>query len=1058
MSTHENHQQTRSDKLPLPKSGRVSSLEQLCFALDCSPATILLCDEKGDIIYANRAASLLLDYSNNELLTLTIADVDLRPELTNLKLFYSEMNDGRQESLIGTELKRKNGTTIFVESITRSYECDKKKIICHVFNKFPDNEDQIHSNVHLGFLINSGNDAVYIFDSRRTIIYVNDIACAMTGYARDELIGSNLKRVARELKGDVADIIVGQDKSGYKNLFESRHYRKDGSVIPVEIANAVSSINGKQYVVAFARDISDRKKRQQEMEELQFVLENASDAVYLYKKNGDIYYVNNSACMNLGYSKEELQRMNLADIDPSYLPEYRKEAWLDNSIYRLPPLQTVHIRKDGTSYPVEISTTTAMSGNEKIGASFARDLTERIKAQRQLYFTQLGSDSAAETILYHDKDARITYANKTACKMLGYSMEELLSMKILQIGKTVNEETWPHIWNQVLDGETHTFVDHHIRKDGTEFPVEVTSRVHNFDGELIGCTVTRDVTERMIAQNVLAESEERFRLIADTSPVVLILSRAENAQIIYANKQAEILFGKSSQQLSQLSVAGLFDRTDLKYQILDIHAKGKQIEGFETILERKGRSTVWLSISARCIELQGEKVICSAMQDITEAKELANKLSYHATYDSLTGLVNRREFELRLKQLIDDSAVSAKLHALCFLDLDQFKIINDTCGHIAGDELLRQLANVFQAKLRREDTIARLGGDEFGILLQHCELKQAESVADHIRKTVMDFRFVWQGNSFTLGVSIGLVLVGHPGDTVTDILRRADAACYAAKDSGRNRIHLYSADDDELAERQGQMQWVSRIAAALDANRFQLWRQTIMPIRGNAEKLKNEVRYELLVRMVDESGDTIPPGAFLPAAERYDLAPKIDRWVINKAFAWFANFPEETQKLTSCSINLSGQSLSDSQLLEEIIELFRSTRIPPEKICFEITETAAITNLSHATQFMTSLKNLGCRFALDDFGSGLSSFAYLKTLPVDLLKIDGLFVKDILNDPIDLAMVKAINDMGHAMGKKTIAEFVENEEILEQLKKLGIDYAQGYGISKPEPLYKISFF
>ena len=442
-----------------------------------------------------------------------------------------------------------------------------------------------------------------------------------------------------------------------------------------------------------------------------------------------------------------------------------------------------------------------------------------------------------------------------------------------------------------------------------------------------------------------------------------------------------------------------------------------------------------------------------AIFDITESHDLSEQLAYYANHDVLTGLVNRREFESRLTRVLNSAREDQSEHALCYMDLDQFKVINDTSGHVAGDELLRQIGGLLNRLVRRRDTLSRLGGDEFGILMEHCTLEHAQRVANKLRQTIEEFRFAWEDRVFTIGVSIGLVPITNASVSSIEILKQADAACYAAKDSGRNRIHIYTVDDTELARRSGEMQWVAQINRALDEDRFCLYAQVITPINQPADD--NGTLYELLLRMLDDDGKLIPPGAFLTAAERFNMSPRIDRWVIDHAVAWLLSQRSYADSLSHCAINLSGLSLGDDAFLTHVVSLIQESGIPPAKFCFEITETAAIANLTKATLFIRTLKGLGCQFALDDFGSGLSSFAYLKTLPVDYLKIDGVFVKDIENDPIDLAMVKSINDIGKVMGKRTIAEFVESETILSKLVEIGVDYAQGFHMGEPLALEQL---
>ncbi|MBR8834125.1 MAG: EAL domain-containing protein [Stigonema ocellatum SAG 48.90 = DSM 106950] len=455
------------------------------------------------------------------------------------------------------------------------------------------------------------------------------------------------------------------------------------------------------------------------------------------------------------------------------------------------------------------------------------------------------------------------------------------------------------------------------------------------------------------------------------------------------------------------------------------------------------------------IAIQQSALFEQVQIELLERQQAEAQMSWQARHDALTGLVNRREFENNLEQAINNAKTHNQQHALCYLDLDQFKIVNDTCGHFAGDELLRQVTALFQSQVRKTDTLSRLGGDEFGLLLDQCPLAQAQRIANSLREKVQEFRFVWQEKLFTIGVSIGLVIIDTYTQSVAQALSLADVACYAAKNRGRNRVHVYQIDDLDLAKQQGEMQWVTRLAHALEENRFRLYCQPIVPVFQT--ELKTEQHFEILLRLQDETGNLVLPMAFIPAAERYNLMHLIDRWVIRTLFATLGLLSSKTKNHSQdlYAINLSGASINDDQFTEFLHNQFALHQIPPRMICFEITETVTIGNLSKASQFISELRSLGCRFALDDFGSGMSSFAYLKNLPVDFLKIDGSFIKQILNNPIDSAIVEAINHVGQIMGIQTIAEFVENDAVLEKIKALGVNYAQGYGIAKPCPLERI---
>ncbi|MGH8707044.1 MAG: putative bifunctional diguanylate cyclase/phosphodiesterase, partial [Burkholderiales bacterium] len=379
------------------------------------------------------------------------------------------------------------------------------------------------------------------------------------------------------------------------------------------------------------------------------------------------------------------------------------------------------------------------------------------------------------------------------------------------------------------------------------------------------------------------------------------------------------------------------------------------------------------------------------------------------------------------------------------LDLDQFKIVNDTSGHAAGDQLLRQVSALLKEQVREGDTLARLGGDEFGVLLENCPMQEAIRIADELRLCIADFRFVSEDGSFSIGASIGVVQVADGMLTLTDVLSAADAACYMAKDKGRNRVQFYRPHDSEISLRRGEMEWVTRLQRALEEGRFTLYAQRIHPIGGQDSR---GAHHELLLRMLDEHGGIVPPMAFIPAAERYGMMPMIDQWVIENAFARISSLGPDGGNF---AINISGTSIGDERFLEFVREQFRRYAMPPRSICFELTETAAVANFDKAARFFGEMKSLGCLFSLDDFGAGMSSFGYLRHLPVDFIKIDGSFVKDMADDPVDLATVRAINDVGHVMGKQTIAEFVDGETTLASLREIGVDFAQGNWMSAPAP-------
>ena len=436
------------------------------------------------------------------------------------------------------------------------------------------------------------------------------------------------------------------------------------------------------------------------------------------------------------------------------------------------------------------------------------------------------------------------------------------------------------------------------------------------------------------------------------------------------------------------------------------------------------------------------------VRDVTATREIARRLEYQATHDTLTGLINRRQFERHIEQALQEVAEEGRVHAMCYMDLDQFKVVNDTCGHYAGDQLLIELGKLIRDKTRDKDMVGRLGGDEFGLLLHDVNLDQAAFYAAEIRNSIRDYRYVVDDHAFEIGVSIGIVAIRPGSGTLADIFTAADVACYVAKDKGRNEIHVSQMNDVEQARRQLEMQWSSRITPALQADRFVLYHQKIFPLTDDAQL---SLRCELLIRMLEDDGSLIPPGKLIPAAERFRRMPDIDRWVVHHALKLIAQQGVDSP-MASFAINLSGQSLGQSDLLDYVKREILRSGVRPRQLTFEITETAAIQNIAHAGQFMSELKRMGCQFSLDDFGSGLSSFGYLKTLPVDYLKIDGSFVRNMLRNQHDYSIVVAISQIAKTLGLRCVAEFVEDHDTLIALKEIGVDYGQGFFLHRPEPL------
>ncbi|MET0051925.1 MAG: EAL domain-containing protein [Candidatus Thiodiazotropha sp.] len=699
--------------------------------------------------------------------------------------------------------------------------------------------------------------------------------------------------------------------------------------------------------------------------------------------------------------------------------------------------------------------------NEDFTAHLIADRDEAREANTRFRHAM---DNTQDAIYLIDPiEMRFVDFNRQGCESLGYTVDELLSRGPSDIKPEVTEEQLRSLFEEVIEtGIDFSLKTNHKRKDGSIFPVEVHLNALKQEGNPpILIAVVRDVTERKKYEDALFNEKERA-LVTLQSIGDAVITTDREGRIEYMNPVAETLTGYRLDEVAGSTLEHAFEIIDESTREAAVNpidaclASGEVVSlgSHSLIVARDGRE-IAIEDSAAPIRKQDGQVIGVVMvfHDVTRAREMAQKLSWQASHDSMTDLVNRAEFEHRLSHLLQQAREEHSRHAMLYLDLDQFKVVNDTSGHVAGDELLKQLAVLMSDLVRESDTLARLGGDEFGVLLAHCDLSHARMIADLLREKIREYRFIWQDKLFEIGASVGIVEITEDQGDISLILSHADIACYAAKDAGRNRVHVFQPDDDELMQRHSEMLWVSKITQAMKQDRLELYCQAIVPTPGGAEPIE---WYEILLRLRDVQGHLVPPGAFIPAAERYNLMPAVDHWVITHAFETLQHMGdcEETCRYR-ISINLSGASLNQEDTAAFILRQTEVFQIDPDQVCFEITETAAISNLAKAYRLMHDLKERGFRFALDDFGTGVSSFNYLKNLPVDYLKIDGSFVRDMLNDSVDDAMVEMINQIGHVMGIRTIAEYVENGEIMNALSLKGIDFAQGFHLHHPAPMHSI---
>jgi diguanylate cyclase (GGDEF)-like protein/PAS domain S-box-containing protein len=682
-----------------------------------------------------------------------------------------------------------------------------------------------------------------------------------------------------------------------------------------------------------------------------------------------------------------------------------------------------------------------------------------------------------DAITVQDFEGHILAWNRGAELMYGYSEAEALGGDVLGVMHEARRQHAPSWAERLRRGEAvSSFEMQRAAKDGRTLDVgfAVSAILDEAGNARAILTTERDITVRRETQAVLnnarAESERRYtertselqqtneHLLGEKELFQVTLACMGDAVITtdvrgnikYLNPVAEKLTGWRSVEALGLPLPQVFEilveatRKPAADPVTSCLREGKVkgLDGDTLLIRRNGQELAIDDTAAPIFNIARELIgAVLIFRDITEKRRLVQQLAHQAVHDALTGLMNRREFERCLNRVMA-SRSGHESHRLLYLDLDQFKIVNDTCGHVVGDALLRQISALLRSKVRELDTVARLGGDEFGILLEHCSKEQACRVANELRQAIQDFRFLSEDKSFPIAVSIGVVSI-EAGQSLSTVLSAADSACYVAKERGRNRVHIYEPDN-AMAQRLEGMHWIRRIQNGLGEDRFRLYHQPIVSLKSNE---KESDRGEILLRMLDEEGHLVLPDIFIPAAERYDQMVAIDRWVVCHSFRAMRS-RGAAAPLVTYFINMSGQSLGDHQFLDFVIDELSQAAVHPSSVCFEITETAAIANLTNAIRFISSLRERGCQFALDDFGMGLSSFAYLRTLPVDYLKIAGPFIATMVNDPINHAIVEAVHHIGHVMGIKTIAESVDDDATLEKLKVMGVDYAQGNRIGR----------
>ena len=684
---------------------------------------------------------------------------------------------------------------------------------------------------------------------------------------------------------------------------------------------------------------------------------------------------------------------------------------------------------------------------------------EHDTAQAPRLFADLG-DRIHEAVLVHREV--ILYANRQFASFVGVDRVDLVGRRLADLVPPEYSELVSENIRRRLSGEpaAERYEIDMVGLQGQLSRLEISSTPVDFDhGSALLITGVEIIpTQTTPALRLGGDGASEPQLLALQSLAEAIIATDKDGRITFLNPAAEHLTGSAAAgALGKLleDIVSLVDETDRRLLSDPVHQA--LTSGAPVNLSRRALLLSRTNGNERSIELSASPIRNGAQEligavvllhDVTEMRGLARQMSYQATHDALTGLVNRREFERRLEEAIESGHRGDGQHVLCYLDLDRFKIVNDSSGHLAGDSMLREVAKLLRDAVRDSDTVGRLGGDEFGTLLVGCPLDKARQIADDLTRSVGDYRFVWKDKIFNIGVSVGLVEISRESGTLEELLAAADTACYVAKKQGSGRVVVYSARDEALARHTGEIQWLQRLQAALKENRFHLYQQVIVPAHGD----DGGPALEVLLRLQDEAGHELPPAEFMRAAERYRLMGLVDRWVVQTTFAALGRGAIPVPAHRSVAINVSGQTLGDAQFLEFVVECFDTSGVAPAQVCFEINESAVVANLDHARRFVGVLHGMGCQFALDDFGSGVGSFSNLKNLPLDYLKIDGSFMRNLARDTVNQAMVAAMIKLARTLNFKVIAEQVEDAASVDVARRMGVDYLQGYAIGRPQPL------
>ena len=934
--------------------------------------------------------------------------------------------------------------------------------------------------------------AVFLMDPNGVITVWNKAAETMKGYTAEEAIGSNLAVFYTD-----EDREAGRPEHNLKDAAETGFFseeqwrkRKNGSLFWAHIMlTALRDDNA--VLLGFSKvtmDLTSHKLLEActaEKEEIDLILRAAESGTWKWDVGRDQIKISAHLMQLLGH--------NAGDAVLSF------DAWLnfvhadqrDNFRDRL---AAVRSGADPAPFQTELRFRSVDKGDqwffmrgswhqlhegeppEFIGVCVNIDSLKHAQQEKDLLLRQLTDERTrfanileqlpSGVMLAEAGSGKLSYQNRAAHQLLGRGVEHVDTYRDYghykfadANGTRILAEELP-LARTVRNSEPTSTPDLlYERDDGARLHFAVTTAaIRDSDGVArVAVAVLHDVTSLKEAE--LSAETERERAIVTLAAITDgVITADRRGRISSLNPAAERMLGVASDDVRNLTFRDVlqFEESGGTSAIADAVArclKERRVVSnlpHLSMLSREGQHFAIETAVAPVILASGELIgAVLILHDVTEAKRLLRRLGFEASHDTLTGLVNRREFEVRLKRALERARhPGGAPSALLYMDLDQFKIVNDTCGHSAGDELLKLLANNYAEHVRERDTLARIGGDEFALIVEHCDVEEALAVAQKILEATRNFRYACKDRLFQLGVSIGLTPIDASTASVEEAMRRADHACYIAKERGRNRVYVHYHGDLDFAQRRSDMHWVTRLSHAFQNDQLQLYCQPIMAL-GDGNGMQH---YEILLRLRNGRAGPVLPGSFMPAAERYDVILKIDRWVLRRTLEWLSAHKEHTDNLDMCSINLSRRSLGDQSFHKYAADLMDASDVPASKLCFEITEHGAIADMQKTIAFIETLSRRGCRFSLDDFGTGMTSFSYLKQLPVDFIKIDGSFIQMMSSSQVDYEMVRFTNDISHMMGRKTIAEYVSDTSILASLREIGVDFAQGFCIGKPRPL------